>query len=100
MIAPYLASWRSHPLFNTLFVCAMTFCWGIYAFLHLKNIPWGSQQTNVFVFVIAALCFIFIFVLPRYSFRPVAVHYCIMVGTLLPSLANGQELMRQSGIFN
>ena len=100
MIAAYLASWRGHPVFNILFVCAMAFSWAIYALLHLKGIPWGSQQANIFVFVIAALCFVFIFVLPRYAFRPVAVHYFIMVGTLLPSLANGQELMRQSGLFN
>ena len=99
MIAPYLASWRSHPAFNMLFVGAMAVSWAIYAFLHVMGIPLESQQANIFVFFIAALCFVFIVVLPRYSFRLVAVHHFIMVATLLPSLTNGKELLRLSGIF-
>ena len=41
----------------------------------------------------------FIFVNPRSGFKPTAVHYAIMAATLLPSLPNGQEIIRQSGLF-
>ena len=78
----------------------MVLAWGVYVFIGLTGIAWGSQAANILVFTIAAICFIFIFVLPKYSFRIVAIHYFIMVVTLLPSLANGQELMRQSGYFS
>ena len=100
MIAAYLESWRNQPRFNVLFLCAMVLAWCIYALIWLTGIAWGSQAANILVFVVAAICFIFIFVLPKYSFRVVAVHYFIMVATLIPSLANGQELMRQSGYFS
>lgn len=100
MIAAYLESWRNQPRFNVLFHCAMVLAWCIYALIWLTGIAWGSQAANILVFVVAAICFIFIFVLPKYSFRVVAVHYFIMVATLIPSLANGQELMRQSGYFS
>lgn len=100
MIAAYLESWRNQPRFNMLFLCAMVLAWCIYAMIWLTGIAWGSQEANILVFVIAAICFIFIFVLPKYSFRIVAVHYFIMVATLVPSLANGQELMRQSSYFS
>lgn len=78
----------------------MALAWGVYALIGLADIAWGSQAANILVFAIAAICFIFIFVLPKYSFRIVAIHYFIMIVTLLPSLANGQELMRQSGYFS
>lgn len=78
----------------------MALAWGVYALIGLTGIAWGSQAANILVFTIAAICFIFIFVLPKYSFRIVAIHYFIMVVTLLPSLANGQELLRQSGYFS
>lgn len=100
MIAEYLECWRKQPRFNTFFLCAMALAWGVYALIGLVDIAWGSQAANILVFAIAAICFIFIFVLPKYSFRIVAIHYFIMIVTLLPSLANGQELMRQSGYFS
>ena len=100
MFADYLECWRKQPRFNALFLCAMALAWGVYALIWLTGIAWGSQAANILVFAIAAICFIFIFVLPKYSCRIVAIHYFIMVVTLLPSLANGQELLRQSGYFS
>ena len=99
MFTAYRQSWRTHPGFNILFVCAMAAAWGIYAVLYAAALPWASQQANVLVFVVAALCLIFIFVTPRYGFKPTAVHYAIMAATLLPSLPNGQEIIRQSGLL-
>ena len=99
MFLAYRQSWRTHPGFNILFLCAMAAAWGIYALLYTAALPWGSNQTNVLVFVVAALCLIFIFGTPRYGFKPTAVHYAIMAITLLPSLPNGQEIIRQSGLF-
>ena len=100
MFADYLECWRKQPRFNAFFLCAMALAWGVYALIWLTGIAWGSQAANILVFAIAAICFIFIFVLPKYSFRIVAIHHFIMVVTLLPSLANGQELLRQSGYFS
>ena len=99
MLATYRQSWHAHPGFNILFLCAMAAAWGIYALLHTAALPWGSNQANVLVFVVAALCLMFIFVTPQCGFKPTAVHYAIMAVTLLPSLPNGQEIIRQSGIF-
>ena len=59
-----------------------------------------SQQANVLVFAIARQCFIFNFVLPRYGLKPTVVRYAVMAVTLIPSLANGQELVRQSGFLD
>ena len=102
MFLAYRQSWRTHPGFNILFLCAMAAAWGIFNCLLdgvQTTLPWGSNQANVLVFVVAALCLIFIFGTPRYGFKPTAVHYAIMAVTLLPSLPNGQEIIRQSGIF-
>ena len=73
MFATYRQSWHTHPGFNILFLCAMATAWGIYALLYTAALPWGSNQANVLVFVVAALCLIFIFGTPRYGFKPTAV---------------------------
>ena len=77
----------------------MLAAWGMYALLYVTALPLGSNQANVLVFVAAALCMLFIFVTPRYGFKPTVTHYAIMAATLLPSLPNGQEIIRQSGLF-
>jgi hypothetical protein len=100
MPGAYGASWRAHPAYNMCFLCAMAAAWGMYALIYLAGIPRASQQANVLVFAIAGLCFIFIFVLPRYGLKPTVVHYAVMAVTLIPSLANGQELVRQSGFLD
>lgn len=99
MLTAYRQSWRAHPGFNIFFACAMLAAWGMYALLYVTALPLGSNQANVLVFVAAALCMLFIFVTPRYGFKPTVTHYAIMAATLLPSLPNGQEIIRQSGLF-
>ena len=51
MFLAYRQSWRTHPGFNILFLCAMAAAWGIYALLYTAALPWGSNQANVLVFV-------------------------------------------------
>ena len=46
MLTPYRQSWRTHPGFNILFVCAMLAAWGMYALLYATDLPWGSNQAN------------------------------------------------------
>ena len=99
MMEAYRQSWRVHPWFNAFFLCAMSAAWSLYVLLYMAGIPWATQQANVLVFAIAALCLICMFVLPRYGFRLTLTHYVIMAATLLPALPNGQEIIRQSGFL-
>ena len=40
MLTAYRQSWRAHPGFNILFVCAMLAAWGMYALLYAAALHW------------------------------------------------------------
>lgn len=99
MFVQYAKSWKEHPLMNALFLLALGICWTLYGIVVYYGLPYGSNDVNSIVFAVSVLCLIFPLFQHKKRFMLCLVHYILIIATLIPALANGTHMLKESGNF-
>lgn len=95
----YAESWKNHPAMNVTFLLVLAICWGLYALVVYYDMPYGSNGVNSIVFAISVLCLLFPLFQNVKKFTLCFIHYLLIIVTLIPALANGTHMLKESGLF-